>query len=53
MSLFQNLCFGSIKNLEEQNLNTVILLNPKNEDVIEMLARIQNTELRRAALINE
>ena len=29
------------KNLEEQNLNTVILLNPKNEEAIYNLARLK------------
>ena len=29
------------KNLQEQNLNTVILLNPKNEEAIFILARLK------------
>ena len=29
------------KNLEEQNLNTVILLNPKNEEAIYNLAKLK------------
>ena len=29
------------KNLEEQNLNTVILLNPKNEEAIYSLAKLK------------
>ena len=29
------------KELEEQNLNTVILLNPRNEDAIYSLARLK------------
>ena len=29
------------KNLEEQNLNTVILLNPKNEEAIYSLAQLK------------
>ena len=32
-----------IKNLEEQNLNTVILLNPKNEEAIYNLAKLKLT----------
>ena len=31
----------NIKNLEEQNLNTVILLNPKNEEAIYNLAKLK------------
>ena len=29
------------KNLEEQNLNTVILINPKNEEAIYNLAKLK------------
>ena len=29
------------KNLEEQNLNTVVLLNPKNEEAIYNLAKLK------------
>ena len=36
--IFKNL---KKKELEEQNLNTVILLNPKNEDAIYSLARLK------------
>jgi len=36
--IFKNL---KKKNLEEQNLNTVILLNPKNEEAIYNLARLK------------
>ena len=36
--IFQNL---DKKDLEEQNLNTVILLNPKNEEAIYNLARLK------------
>tara|TARA_B100000963_G_C22512860_1_gene619215 strand:+ start:90 stop:512 length:423 start_codon:yes stop_codon:yes gene_type:complete len=32
------------KNLEEQNLNTVILLNPKNEEAIFHLAKLKLSE---------
>ena len=31
------------RDLEEQNLNTVILLNPKNEEAIYMLAKLKLT----------
>ena len=36
--IFKNL---KNKNLEEQNLNTVILLNPKNEEAIYNLAKLK------------
>ena len=39
--IFKNL---KNKNLEEQNLNTVILLNPKNEEAIYNLAKLKLKE---------
>ena len=36
--IFKNL---DNKNLEEQNLNTVILINPKNEEAIYNLAKLK------------
>ena len=41
--LYLSKIFKNLKNkeLEEQNLNTVILLNPRNEDAIYSLARLK------------
>ena len=42
------------KNLEEQNLNTVILLNPKNEEAIYNLAKLklENSDYKRSKELN-
>ena len=41
--LYLSKIFKNLKNkdLEEQNLNTVILLNPKNEEAIYNLAKLK------------
>jgi Tfp pilus assembly protein PilF len=41
-------------NLEEQNLNTVILLNPKNEEAIYYLARLKlnNSDYQKSKELN-
>ncbi len=43
------------KDLEEQNLNTVILLNPKNEEAIYNLAKLklENSDYKRSKELNE
>ena len=42
------------KNLEEQNLNTVMLLNPKNEEAIYYLARLKlsNSDYQKSSELN-
>ena len=43
------------KNLEEQNLNTVILLNPKNEEAIYYLAKLKldSSDYKESKNLNE
>ena len=43
------------KDLEEQNLNTVILLNPKNEDAIYSLARLklESSDYKKSKELND
>ena len=43
------------KELEEQNLNTVILLNPKNEEAIYHLAKLKlkNSDYKKSKELNE
>ena len=43
------------KDLEEQNLNTVILLNPKNEEAIYNLAKLklENSDYKKSKELNE
>ena len=43
------------KNLEEQNLNTVMLLNPKNEEAIYYLAKLKLTssDYKKSRELNE
>tara|TARA_Y100001936_G_C15530474_1_gene387362 strand:+ start:102 stop:521 length:420 start_codon:yes stop_codon:yes gene_type:complete len=43
------------KNLEEQNLNTVILLNPKNEEAIYSLAKLKldSSDYKKSKELNE
>ena len=43
------------KNLEEQNLNTVILINPKNEEAIYNLAKLKldSSDYRRSRELND
>ena len=43
------------KDLEEQNLNTVILLNPKNEEAIYNLARLklETSDYKKSKELNE
>tara|TARA_B100000242_G_C42843782_1_gene391864 strand:- start:22 stop:444 length:423 start_codon:yes stop_codon:yes gene_type:complete len=43
------------KELEEQNLNTVILLNPKNEEAIYYLAKLKlkNSDYKKSKELNE
>ena len=50
--IFQNL---DKKDLEEQNLNTVILLNPKNEEAIYSLAKLKlkNSDFQKSRELNE
>ena len=50
--IFRNL---NKKNLEEQNLKTVILLNPKNEEAIYNLARLklETSDYKKSKELNE
>jgi len=50
--IFRNL---DKKDLEEQNLKTVILLNPKNEEAIYNLARLklENSDYKKSKELNE
>jgi len=50
--IFKNL---KKKELEEQNLNTVILLNPRNEDAIYSLARLKldSSDYKKSKELNE
>ena len=50
--IYQNL---DNKELEEQNLNTVILLNPKNEEAIYHLAKLKlkNSDYKKSKELNE
>ena len=50
--IFRNL---NKKDLEEQNLKTVILLNPKNEEAIYNLARLklENSDYKKSKELNE
>jgi tetratricopeptide (TPR) repeat protein len=50
--IFKNL---NKKNLEEQNLDTVILLNPKNEEAIYNLAKLKlnSSDYKRSKELNE
>ena len=50
--IFQNL---DKKDLEEQNLNTVILLNPKNEEAIYSLAKLKlkNSDFQKSKELNK
>ena len=43
------------KNLEEQNLNTVILINPKNEEAIYNLAKLKldSSDYKRSRELND
>ena len=43
------------KNLEEQNLNTVLLLNPKNEEAIYNLAKLKlvNSDYKKSKELNK
>ena len=43
------------KNLEEQNLNTVILINPKNEEAIYNLAKLKldSSDFKKSAELND
>ena len=43
------------QNLEEQNLNVVILLNPKNEEALYYLARLKldNSDYKKSKKLNE
>ena len=43
------------KNLEEQNLNTVMLLNPKNEEAIYNLAKLKltNSDYKKSRELND
>ena len=55
--LYLSKIFKNLKNkiLEEQNLNTVILLNPKNEEAIFNLAilKLENSDYKRSKELNE
>ena len=50
--IFNNL---NKKDLEEQNLNTVILLNPKNEEAIYNLAKLklENSDYKKSKELNK
>ena len=50
--IFKNL---DKKELQEQNLNTVILLNPKNEEAIFNLAKLklENSDYKKSKELNE
>ena len=50
--IFNNL---NKKDLEEQNLNTVILLNPKNEEAIYNLAKLKlnSSDYKKSKELNE
>ena len=50
--IFKNL---NQKNLQEQNLNTVILLNPKNEEAIFYLAKLklESSDYKKSRELNE
>ena len=50
--IFKNL---ENKNLQEQNLNTVILLNPMNEEAIYNLARLKldNSDYKKSRELNK
>ena len=50
--IFNNL---NKKDLEEQNLNTVILLNPENEEALYNLAKLklENSDYKRSKELNE
>ena len=50
--IFKNL---NQKNLQEQNLNTVILLNPKNEEAIFNLAKLklESSDYKKSRELNE
>ena len=43
------------KNLEEQNLNTVMLLNPKNEEAVYYLAKLKlsNSDYKKSKELNQ
>ena len=43
------------KNLEEQNLNTVVLLNPKNEEAVYYLAKLKlsNSDYKKSKELND
>ncbi|MDC0524516.1 hypothetical protein OAN82_00020 [Pelagibacteraceae bacterium] len=50
--IFKNL---EKKNLQEQNLNTVILLNPKNEEALYILAKLklENSDYKKSKELNK
>ena len=53
--IFQKFLKVSIKKFEEQNLNTVILINPKNEEVIYNLAKLKldSSDYKKSKELNE